>query len=449
MDRLGFIGRIMLILMCALFALVLLTIGLNRWQRTAVDAPARPTLLDHASAIVAIVRRTPSNEYALLVQALSGTGFRVTITDSAPTSSDELVRAPWFEKRLKDKLGEPPAEIEAYRAGYAGRQAFLSGRGGRIARVVASLPAGQFLVIEAPGRANILPARILGLPPGFWVGILGFGVAGLALLAALREARPLRQLTRSVSGFDGAHPEAPVPELGAPDIRGLVRAINGMQARIATLLQERSFLIGAISHDLKTYLTRLRLRAEAVEDQDRRDRMVRDLDEMGDLLDTSLAFARGTTVSQQRRRFDMADLIAVEVAERAASGAPVRLIEDDGKPILVEGDPVALRRVIANLIENAIKFGRSSVEIRIEQEPEICRVLVDDDGPGIREEDCATIFNPFYRADASRSREHGGTGLGLSIAKQIIDAHGGMITACRSALGGACLDVRLPLDSHG
>ncbi|MGH1571062.1 sensor histidine kinase [Methylobacterium sp. P31] len=142
----------------------------------------------------------------------------------------------------------------------------------------------------------------------------------------------------------------------------------------------------------------------------------------------------------------MADLVAVEVAERAASGCPVRLIEDDGKPILIEGDPVALRRVIANLIENAIKFGRSSVEVRIEQGPEICRVLVDDDGPGIREEDRAAIFTPFYRADASRSREHGGTGLGLAIAKQIIDAHGGMIIACRSALGGACLDIRLPLD---
>ena len=255
-----------------------------------------------------------------------------------------------------------------------------------------------------PVGQTYLPARILGLPPGFWVGILGFGIAGLALLAALREARPLRQLTRSVSGFDGARLEAPVPELGAPDIRRLIRAINGMQARIATLLQERSFLIGAISHDLKTYLTRLRLRAEAIGDQDRRDRMVRDLDEMSDMLDTSLAFARGTTVSQRRRKLDMADLIAVEVAERAAFGAPVRLIEDDGEPILIEGDPIALRRVLANLIENAIKFGRSSVEVRILQGTDICRVLVDDDGPGIHEGDRAAIFTPFYRADASRSR---------------------------------------------
>jgi signal transduction histidine kinase len=217
-----------------------------------------------------------------------------------------------------------------------------------------------------------------------------------------------------------------------------------MQERIVGLLGERSMLIGAISHDLKTYLTRLRLRAEGVTEPERRDRLVEDLDAMTALIETSLGFARGTAVEVGRTAVDLADLVAVEVAEHAAQGIDVRLTGEDVPDALAAGDAVALRRVVANLIGNAVKFGRSTVAVTVSRTDALCRVTVEDDGPGIPESERTAVFSPFYRIERSRNRRTGGTGLGLAIARQIAEAHGGTVVAEASPLGGARLVATLP-----
>jgi len=231
---------------------------------------------------------------------------------------------------------------------------------------------------------------------------------------------------------------------GAPEIRRLSRAVQDMQERIVGLLGERSLLIGAISHDLKTYLTRLRLRAEGVSEPERRDRLVEDLDAMTALIDASLGFARGTAVEVGRIAVDLGDLVAVEVAEHAAQGADVRLTGEDVQDAVVAGDAVALRRIVANLIGNAVEFGRSTVAVAVTRTGAVCRLTVEDDGPGIPEQERTAVFSPFYRTERSRNRRTGGTGLGLAIARQIAEAHGGTVVAEASPLGGARLVATLP-----
>jgi signal transduction histidine kinase len=276
------------------------------------------------------------------------------------------------------------------------------------------------------------------------VAVLGVAVTALVTVGARHELAPLRRLTDAVSRFDGRAPGPALAARGAPEIRRLAQAVQAMQERIVGLMGERSLLIGAISHDLKTYLTRMRLRAEGVAEPERRVRLIEDLDAMGALIETALGYARGTAAEVGRAPVDLADIVAVEVAEHAAQGAAISLSGDDVQDATVAGDAVALRRVVANLIGNAVKFGRASVAVAVRRTGTACQIVVEDDGPGIPEAERSAVFSPYYRVERSRSRRTGGTGLGLAIARQIAEAHGGTIVAEAAALGGARLVVTLP-----
>jgi len=445
-TQVGFLGRIMLILMAALAVVILATLGLARWERAARPSPyvtAFPRL-EQVAGVIELIRKAGTDDRPAILRAVNGEMLRVEILDRLPEESDELARAPRVEATLRSFADAEGESIRAYTLADPPNPSRRRALEGRLMRAVWRMPDGGFLVLSAIEAPRGISLRLFGLPPGIWIGILGLGVAGLALATVQREFRPLRTLTEVVAAFDGTRPTAAATAPGAPDIRRLAQAVHGMQERVAALLQERSFLIGAISHDLKTYLTRLRLRSESVPDPESRERIVNDLDAMTDLIETSLAFARGTTVSQRRFRIDLGDLVAVEAAERAALGAPIAMDEFDGGEAPVTGDPVALRRVVGNVLENAVKFGRTRVAVSVRRSGGLCRIVVDDDGPGIAEAERSAIFSPFYRVERSRSRRTGGSGLGLAIARQIVEAHGGTIEVDTAPLGGARLVVSLP-----
>ncbi|MFK5595686.1 sensor histidine kinase [Methylobacterium sp. HMF5984] len=444
----------MLLLLGALSLLVLATVALDGWQRRQ-EGPRFATRfprVDQAANIVTLLRDADPALRPAILKAVSGEALRAEIADAAPDEAG-LIREPRLERRLRRMTGDPEGPLRAYtdtamlHRGVAPEDVNDQSRNrpiGQLATATYRLPDGRILVISAVEKHRSIMPWLLGQPLSLWVAILGAVVAALVLVGTRHELAPLRRLTEAVTRFDGrAHQPVATPR-GAPEIRGLSRAVQDMQDRIVGLLGERSLLIGAISHDLKTYLTRLRLRAEGVADPERRDRLVEDLDAMTELIDTSLGFARGTAVEVGRTAVDLGDLVAVEVAEHAAQGADIRLSGEDVQDAVVAGDAVALRRIVANLIGNAVKFGHSSVVVAVERTGELCRVVVEDDGPGIPEAERTAVFNPFYRIEQSRNRRTGGTGLGLAIARQIAEAHGGTVRADVSPLGGARLVLTLP-----
>lgn len=454
MARLGLLGRIMLLLLGALSLLVLATVALDGWQRRQ-EGPRFPTRfprVDQVADIIALLRDADPGLRPAILKAVSGEVLRAEITDTPPDETS-LIREPRLERRLRRLTGETDGRVRAFTD-----QAFLhrgvdpadvadGDRGGPIGQLATAtyrLPDGRTLVVSAIARHRSIMPWLLGQPLSLWVAVLGAAVAGLVLVGARHELAPLRRLTEAVTRFDGRASEPVAVTGGAPEIRHLTRAVQAMQERIVGLLGERSLLIGAISHDLKTYLTRLRLRAEGVAEPGRRERLIEDLDAMTALIETSLGFARGTAVEVGRTPVDLADIVAAEVAEHAAHGAFIRLSGEDLQGIVVAGDAVALRRVVANLIGNAVKFGRSSVAVAVGRVDALCRVVVEDDGPGIPEAERTAVFSPFYRIERSRSRLTGGTGLGLAIARQIAEAHGGSVVAEAGSLGGARLVVTLP-----
>jgi signal transduction histidine kinase len=212
-----------------------------------------------------------------------------------------------------------------------------------------------------------------------------------------------------------------------------------MQERIASLVKGRTILLGAISHDLKTFLTRLRLRVEAIPDPDQQARAARDLEDMTALIEDALALARGAAVSERRDEVDVAELLAQQAADRKE----VSLSVASPAPVKVRGDAVALRRLFANLLDNALRYG-ASAEVGLERSGSEVIITVDDDGPGIPALERSAVFEPFYRIEPSRSRETGGAGLGLAIARAIVEAHGGRISADLAPKGGARIRVVLP-----
>ena len=397
--------------------------------------------IQQAAGIIDLVRDIDPKQRPAVLRALNGLTLRVSIIDHAPGESTALKRAPRTEEKLREFAApslDPGLQVFIDTA-YPARETDTEGWP---ARVVWPTPDGKVLVMTFIEQTR--PARSLPhIPPDVLIGLGGVAVAILGLLLARRETRVLRRVIRAAETFDGSLPPAIVEAAGGPEMRRLATAVQEMQERVASLLQERSFLIGAISHDLKTYLTRLRLRMEALREPEQRDSMAGDIEDMTDLIDTSLAFARGTTLSQHKSLVDLSDLIAIEAAERTALGWNVSANNFD-QDALVLGDPLALRRVLSNMVDNAIKFGRGKTQIFLEEDGMAFRLVVDDDGPGVSDTERAAIFSPFYRVEGSRSRRTGGSGLGLAIARQIAEAYGGEITVGISPLGGARFKVSLP-----
>jgi len=445
LGRLGFTGRVLAIVLLALLALMAVGTGLAYVARVRGAVDATPMLLpQRAAAIVEVLESTPPERRRSALEALSSDTLKVSYRDHAPPPDPNVQRLPAIERVFAREFVEvggrnvvvllAPEGVPRWRQLHLG-QYWLASR--EPLKVAIGLSTGGYAVLESRGEIG---PRVWGMPAGFTIGALGALVGLAAIVAIMREGRPLRRLAGSVARFaDRAVPD-PVEPAGAPEMRRLIGAVNEMQERIAGLVKGRTILLGAISHDVKTFLTRLRLRVETIPDAEQRARAVRDLDDMTALVEDAIALARGAAVSERRENVDLAALLREEIGNRAGAC----LTEISLGPVILRGDAVALRRLFANLVDNALRYGTHAA-VTVERAPSAVAVLVDDDGPGIPALERAAVFEPFYRIEGSRSRATGGAGLGLAIARAIAEAHGGKIGAEAAPSGGARIRVLLPM----
>ncbi|MGN5374431.1 sensor histidine kinase [Sphingomonas hankookensis] len=261
------------------------------------------------------------------------------------------------------------------------------------------------------------------------------------LWLALRQTTgPLRRLTQGVRalGDDLAMPDLRVE--GSREVRALAASFNDMKARIAVLVAERTFMLAGIAHDLRTYLTRLRLRAEFIADDDQRARTVRDLDQMGALLDDSLLFAGAAGPGERRAcAVDLAALTRTLAGQHPEAG---RILLDLHADAVVHADPAALERIFANLVDNALRHAPvATIGLRHEERQVMWTFA--DDGPGVAPADLPRLGTAFARLDPSRDRRTGGTGLGLAIVRALASGMGGTV-AFHSASGeGLTVEIRM------
>ncbi|XAE58853.1 ATP-binding protein [Termitidicoccus mucosus] len=263
-----------------------------------------------------------------------------------------------------------------------------------------------------------------------------------AWLIARRISCPLRTLARSAERLGrGESPEL-LPEEGPDDIRATAITFNRMQVRLRRFVEDRTQMIAAISHDLRTPITSLRLRAEYVEDPEMREKMIGTLDGMQAMTQAVLAFAREESTAETTRTVDIDALIESVCDDLAGLGWDVKFA--DGHRIPFRCRPDGLKRALANIIENAVRYGQRA-RVHLDLAAECLGIVIDDDGPGIAAEDRERVFAPFFRLESSRNRATGGVGLGLAIARSIVRAHGGDIVLANRAEGGLRATIRLPV----
>lgn len=451
MIRLGFGARLFVIFATSLVALQLLAVAVYMQQRSrATEGGLRLPLPDQAAALVELIESMPKEQWPKLLRAANSADLSVHIADTRPSTREPaLHEAPIVDFILRRYLGtlrdrDVRVRVEPSNEFLQGPLKALAWVSPGSVEIEVGLNSGETLVISAGG---VLSLSVLGLPPGFLAGVLGVGIAGVALYLLRREARPIQELAEAVDNAplgDEAPVIADAPR-GAPEIRALIGAFNRLTERIAGLLRARMALVGGISHDLRTYVTRLRLRADLIADGAERQKAIDDLDEMSRLLDDSLlAFRSGAPVHNEEL-VDVGALLAREVEDRRRAGAAAALaLSQEAARAEVLGDAVALRRLFANLIDNAIAYGREA-HISAGAEQDALVVTIDDKGPGIRAEDRAAMMEPFVRQDASRSRRTGGAGLGLAVARAVAESHGGKLDLADAPGGGLRATVRLPL----
>lgn len=274
-------------------------------------------------------------------------------------------------------------------------------------------------------------SHLLALAAGI-IAVMALGIAAMRLIT-----RPIESLANAAEELGrGARP-GDVPEAGLDEVRQAARAFNRMQRRIRRMIENRTQMIAAISHDLRTPITRLRLRAEFVEDPEEQQKMLNDLDQMEAIIRSTLAFAREDSDNEPTTLIDLRALLQ-EVAD---GHSPARLTTP--APCTLRARMVALRRCFDNLVENAVRYG-GSAEIALHDHGDEVVVTIDDTGPGIPEDRQKDVFRPFVRLEESRNRDSGGAGLGLAIARSVVLAHGGTIVLSNRVEGGLRAEVRLP-----
>jgi signal transduction histidine kinase len=423
------LGQILLICACSSVVtfLLFLAILFNPGRPPNVPWPWQTTF--RVASVIRVIERTRAPDRAAIAASLdqSDITFRVR---AAPTpcglvtlDTEELTRA--FAYELPDG---PRVEVRS-----------CSQRDPR-SDILITTRIGD-TVLEARSLSSNLETTRISVP---FFGALGFmcvGVIAMSAWAVARVIRPLRRLADKADAFGHDLAPAPIAEEGPREIRRVARAFNLMQERIALSLHSRTRMLAAVSHDLRTPLTRMRLQIDTNAGDTMREKLRRDIDLMQTMVSSALTYLRTGTEQENKEWLDLAALIATLCDEYEEGGAAVSYQVPDELHFFCRPD--ALHRVLTNLIDNALRYGREVVvEASVDGRHTV--IDVDDDGPGIPEERLKDVLEPFVRLDPARGGQLGNIGLGLAIVKDIVQAHGGSLALTNLQPCGLRARVTLP-----
>ena len=407
-----------------------------------------------------LVQETPRQSRARIVAALSDQTFRVSLSAQPPAMSpgdndaevtdaikDFLIDQLSLESTQQPRVSASRPTSPLFRGWHPmmGRGPMMHGFGAfgpfagfRDLQVAVPLSDGQWLSF-----ATALPQGGPAFSPQFLLsmGIMAVIILAVSVWVVRRVTAPLAALSSAAERLGNDLNAPPMPETGTIETRQASRAFNAMQARLRSLIENRTRMLAAISHDLRTPLTLLRLRAESVEDESEREKMLATIAEMDSMVAATLQFARDEATAEPRRRTDLTALLASVVDDMADIGLPV--VMEPAQPIVRECQPASLKRALTNLLDNAVKYGKRA-RAAIRSTPQAIEITIDDEGLGIPEDALVRVFQPYYRVEGSRNRETGGIGLGLAIALSVVQANGGQLTLSNRPEGGLRACVMLP-----
>lgn len=445
-----------------LLALLLLAVGLShfiavlmvsQWRTPDEIHPVAAHAIEtRVASVYAAVARQPSQAPALLA-ALSQPDAVLSIDDDARAGALAMdAQEAAMAERLRGRTGLAAGQVQVRLRpapapdatdaddGFEAMDPESDLSGSRVLDVALALPDGRWLC------SRQWPVML----HGHWKKVLGFsipvGLLPITLIAIVfgrRIMRPLQALTDAARRLSRGEQVQPLRPQGPSDLRELAESFNDMQQRLGRFINDRTRMIAAIGHDLRTPLTSLRIRAELIEDPELRAAMIATLDDMVAISEETLQFARDDARHEPTREVDLGALVAAVAKQHADLGRAVSWEVPAG--LLYRCRPVHLKRALDNLVDNAARHGRTQVRLREDAQQQELRIEVEDDGPGIAPELIEQAFEPFVTLDPARNREGGGGGgLGLAIARSSVRAHGGDVSLHNRAGGGLRAVVTLP-----
>ncbi len=419
-------------------------------------------LVNRVTTVVRLINNTTPEDRRRIIQAFDSPEFRVSMSDKPRPLAENSISPPPLAAMLRRKIpghkkvivsvlpvydrrgrdqprwrdrhkgsslrdGKPP---RFWRARHMGFQAQVQ------------LQSGEWLIFHHPVPEHFQSRRANALA---YLAILVVSIVLLSYIAVRYVTRPLGLLANAADDLGRNIQSPPLDEKGPAEVKRAARAFNTMQSRLRRYIDDRGEILAAVSHDLKTPITRLRLRTEMLSEENIQNKFNQDLDDMEHMVNATLDFMRGTESSEKPVPIDIMALLEALREDMRDLGSKVELESAELNPY--KGRPLLLKRCLTNLIENAVRYGEEA-NIRLEQSKELLQIIIADKGPGIPEAERERIFKPFVRGESSRSRDTGGNGLGLSIARNIVHAHGGELIL-RSGTDGVGLEavVQLPVVS--
>ncbi|MEL6474360.1 MAG: ATP-binding protein [Pseudomonadota bacterium] len=442
---LGFRSLVLTALIVALLNVAFL-ITLSQINSNFDRSLIAPPLVRQAAAAAELMDALDEDGRALALAATNSSGLRMTIAPdfaaTPPVENPIEVFVPVIEI-YRAVLGDRPFSVYSRSdGGQAGQRAALLTDD---LIIVIRLRDGSALAVESSAEFQ----RNVGLYGiALVIGFLSLLITGLMIWASFTYARPLSRLAQASQNFVDAvntsSPLEPLPETGPKPVRDLAVAMNTAGSKLVRLTLERTNTLAAVAHDLRTYLTRLRMRSELIEDETQRGKSIRDIEEMTQLIEDTLALGKAVAKPSPSEQMDLAGWLEAFVAHRVDAGDPIEIdIHLQGPIVHIAAAP--LSRALNNLIDNAIRYAGQAVVILESGVAGTAQISVQDEGPGVPADYLQQMSKPFSRLETSRSRDTGGAGLGLAIAKAFTEQIGGELSLSNRRDGGFCARIVLPL----
>ena len=442
-------------------------------RRFAIRAVDRSQLLGRAAAVARLLEKSPPSLHADILETASERRIRYWLSDESTVEEDEDEdHTLTFRRGLADLIGDRndrelriifgdddddwrrwwrgDDERPRWRRddddedGHREERRWRRKRGHMPVIIVSmQLEGGHWLNLESRLRP---PDFGWKAPALTWLGLMGLALSLVVILMVRRITRPMAALASAAERAGRGEAIEPLPEVGPLDVRQTTTAFNRMHGRLQRFVRDRTQMLAAMSHDLRTPITTLRLRAEFIEDEETKAKILETLEEMQRMTEATLAFVREEAAIEPTRMVDLTALVDSVASDLADLGKNVRF--EDAARIDYACRPTGLKRALRNLLENAVRYGEGADVALVDGENEL-RIVVDDDGPGIPKDEVERMFQPFVRLDESRSVEGGGIGLGLAIARSIVRNHGGDITLTNREAGGLRATISLPKGQDG
>ncbi len=433
-------------------------------RRAALVELTGGTVVARTASLVELLNETSPDLHDDIRRAASSPllyywiSFRPALDESGINPLDQRIR-----KRLIDQIG-PQVDIRAE----VGRNVVVP----RYHRGQVKHPAAggkQKKKVQSKRSVPLVVALSVQLDDGRWlnmaasmnlqrssllrifitVGIMAIAIIIIIAFTVRRMTRPLQNLAVAAEQLGRGGKGENIEASGPPEVKSAIEAFNVMQERLTRFVQDRTRMLAAISHDLRTPITSLRIRAEFIEDDENRNRIIMTLDEMQRMVEATLAFARDEANREEPARVDLGELLDAIVADYEDMGQQVHLAQtakERRTRTIITCRTISIKRALRNLIDNAVRYGKEA-QIDFSAGDQGITITIADRGPGIPQDRIADMFEPFVRLDTSRSEETGGIGLGLAIARSNIHAHGGVLKLENRTQGGLIATVSLPGDN--